>query len=174
MVLAVAVTISHAASAEPASYPSCRIEQQAPIAFAAPEAADTLKVSVIGAPCYKGRLTIEITSRTGAKLYSYSADVKKHVVTQWDDPDLPASAEELVERIVAFEPKTTADLPAWLPEDDYYEEHYETIEITQERYEALRKQRVPMFSHPTHYEEWQVVVFDPTVRKAVVILAGGA
>jgi hypothetical protein len=71
------------------------------------------------------------------------------------------------------EQEFTSGLPAWAPENEYYELTYETIKITKERYEALRQQKLPMFRHPTHYEQWQRVIFDPSNKQAVAILDGG-
>lgn len=155
-----------------AQYPSCHIEKSAPIAFSSPD--DTLNVSVAGTPCYEATLTITIKGQDSAKLYEYSARFKQHTVVAWEDPDLGKVAEALVNDIlVPAKKSTTAQLPPWAPQDEYYEEHYDVIQVTKERYNELRKQKLPIFRHPTHYEAWQSVIFDPNTRKAVVILTGG-
>lgn len=120
-VLCIAQVVSAAADAP--EYPSCYVEQQSLIAFSTASPTDTLKVRIVGTPCYKGRLTISITSANGVKLYSYAAGFKRHTAVQWDDPDMPKIAVELAKRIVAPTYKsTTADLPPWLPKTDYDEQ----------------------------------------------------
>ena len=175
LTLAALCTAPVAGGAQAPSYPACRIVQQALVAFSSPKTKDTLKVSVIGSPCYKGRLTIEITSPGGVRLYKYSADFKRHTPVQWDDADMPQIAEDLVKRILEPQALKTSDLAPWLPKDKYYEQnYYETnIEISRERYNAIRKLAWPIFRHPTHYEEWRCVMYEVSKKRAVVILTGG-
>jgi hypothetical protein len=162
------------AAADAPEYPSCHVEQQSLIAFSTASPTDTLKVKIVGTPCYKGRLTISITSANGVKLYSYAAGFKRHTAVQWDDPDMPKIAVELAKRIVAPTYKsTTADLPPWLPKTDYDEQTNERPALPRKFYERVRTQRLPIFQHPTHYEEWQGVIFEPKSKKAVVIVTGG-
>jgi hypothetical protein len=173
LTLAALCTAPVISGAQAPSYPACRIEQHAPVAFSSSNATDTLKVSVIGTPCFKGRLNIEIISQGGVRLYKYSAEFKRHTSLRWDDADMPQIAEDFVKRILHAERQETSDLPPWLPKGAYYEQNYETIEITKERYDSIRKQALPIFRHPTHYEEWRRVIYDAGKRKAVVILTGG-
>lgn len=159
--------------AQTPSYPACRIVKQTQVAFSSLNSTDTLKVAVIGNPCYKGRLTIEITSPSGVKRYQYAADFKRHTAVQWDDHDMPQIAEDLVNKIVAPQNWKTSGLPPWLPTDRYYEENYNRIEVSRERYNSIRKLSLPLFTHPTHYEEWRYVFYEAGKKRAVVILTGG-
>jgi lysophospholipase L1-like esterase len=159
--------------ATPAPHPSsCQIEKTAPIALSSPS--DTLNVAVAGTACHEATLTITIKDQGGATLYEYSAPFKRHTAVAWDDPNLGKVAEALVDDILApSDERMTAELPAWAPKDQYYEDYYEEIQVTKERYNELRKQKLPIFRHLTHYEGWQRVIFDPSSKKAVVILTGG-
>ena len=172
-VLVALCTAPALSGAQAPSYPACRIEKQGPVAFSATNSTDTLKISVIGNPCYLGLLTIEITSPSGAMRYKYSADFKRPTAVHWDADDMPQIAEDLVNRILALQKWTTSGLPPWLPKSRYYEQHYQTIEISRERYNSIRKLSLPLFSHPTHYEEWRTVFYDAGKKRAVVVLTGG-
>jgi hypothetical protein len=153
---------------------ACNETAKQTISFRTATSRDTVTVTIRGNPCHEALLSIQITSDTGKPLYSYEAPFKKHVATHWEDPGLPADAEKLAKRIAAQdEKKTTENLPPWLPEADYYEEYYDVIMVSQDQYEQLKKQKRPIFTHPTHYEQWKSVIYDPGTGKAQLLFEGG-
>ena len=91
-----------------------------------------------------------------------------------DDPELPSYAAELVKRIAdQDEIETTDSLPPWLPRDDYYEQHNNVIKVPQSTYEQLKRQKRPIFSHPTYHEGWRSLIYDPNTKKAQTLFEGG-
>ena len=169
-----ASTDAGAASAPEKTYPACHIENQARIAFQEVGAADTVRVTIDGVPCYKANLVIQIIGATGTALYTYSAPFKRHTAVDWEDPSLPQVASELARSIVQPESKRTSkDLPPWQPAKQYYDQTSESIRVPQARYESLRREDRPLFSHPTHYEAWKVLYYDSQRNVAATILTGG-
>jgi hypothetical protein len=45
--------------------------------------------------------------------------------------------------------------------------------VPREVYEELRAKPRPMLNHPTYYEGWKSVVYDPQTGKTVEVLSGG-
>jgi hypothetical protein len=119
-------------------HPDCDISRQSQVSFAGPDSEDQLVITIQGSPCYEASLAVSIESATGTRLYEYEARFKPHVAVHWEDSSLNEDAERLADRFI--EPESfslTSDLPRWLPEADYYEAHYQIIQISREDYEAL-------------------------------------
>ncbi|MDZ4325955.1 MAG: hypothetical protein U1A73_13220 [Pseudomonas sp.] len=156
------------------SLPACHETATAPLSFRSEQSRDTIEVTIRGAPCHAAMLSVRITSDAGKVLYSYDAPFKMHVAIHWEDPELPKRAAEFASRIAAQDEKeTTSDLPPWQLENDYYEEHFNLIKVSKEQYEQLRSQERPIFTHPTHYEQWQSVIYEPETGLARILLEGG-
>jgi hypothetical protein len=66
----------------------------------------------------------------------------------------------------------TSELPPYLEEGAYHQQHSASILIEKSQYEALRERAQPMLSHPTYYEGWRNVVLDKTTGVAVVVVEG--
>lgn len=174
MKVLLALTLLAASSPSLAALPACDATAQKPLSFRTATSRDTVTVTIRGKPCHEALLSIRITSDAGKPLYTYEAPFKKHVATHWEDPELPRDAANLAKSIATQdEKKTTDSLPPWLPEADYYEEHYNTIKVSREQYEQLKKQKRPIFTHPTHYEQWQSVIYDPGTGRAQLLFEGG-
>lgn len=155
-------------------YPGCDVTKETQVNFSTSAATDRLSISISGQPCYEASLSITITAQDGRQLYSYEAPFKSHIAIQWDDPGIDADAEKFaVELFDDYRFGMTSDLPAWLPEDDYYESNYQVVQIERDYYEVLRENQWPTFSHPIHYEGWKVIAFDRGKNESVVVSEGG-
>lgn len=157
------------------SSPPCHIELTGKVAFRSEMSHDALQVAIHGEPCYRALLKIRIAAPDGTLLYTYETLFKPHVAIQWDDPGLPQDAEALAVRILAQAGPigSTDELPPWAAPDNYYEEHYNVIQVIRTTYESLRRHPRPIFSHPTGYESWRSVIYDTQRQAALVILEGG-
>jgi hypothetical protein len=151
---------------------ACPMQKARAVSFRDARAEDVLEVSIGTGPCERATLTIVIRSDVGHILYSYVAPFKQHVA-DWYVPDLDKEAHRFVDGLLARGIGSSADLPPWLPPEDYEEKHSATIDMTREAYEALRAKPRPMLSHPTYYEGWKSVVFDPATGQSIEVLSGG-
>ncbi len=150
---------------------ACSVEKRATVQFRGATVSDQLSVSITGDPCHKATLDIKIASGTGALLYRYIAPFKQHVPHEWDDPALPQAASLLTQELVSAESIVNA---AQLPEfADLRRALLERPLVSEERYAMLRQLKQPAFRHPTGYETWVYVVFDPKTGKAVRVVEGG-
>lgn len=156
--------------------PACDVTEKAPVSFRSPTSHETVTVTIRGAPCYKALLSIIITHASGRPLYAYEAEFKQHVAMHGEDPELPERAAAFARRIAddwRANLETTDHLPPWQPEAEFYEAHFNVIKVPKERYEQLRQQRRPVLTHPTHYEQWQSVIYEPSTDQAELLLTGG-
>jgi len=155
--------------------PSCKFERSAKVHFSGPQSLDTLRVSVIGSPCWEGMASISITSSTGDVLYRRDQRFKPLNSAQWDDPGQPDLARQFVdETIETGLREDSSQLPPWEGDGNaFYETNSTTLTIDPERYEALRKMKLPVFYHKTYYEGGIHLVYDPTQRAATIVLEGG-
>jgi hypothetical protein len=159
-----------------ANLPSCKIEKIIPINFKNVKSNDKLYISVIGSPCYKAILTIKIISEDNKVLYEYIQPFKKHVATQWDDPNLVADANNFVNHLIKNHSVSASNLPPFSSSEAEAETpvgfEY-TITINKEFYKNIIKSNKPIFSHPTHYEAWRYIVYDEKINKGIIILEAG-
>jgi hypothetical protein len=156
-----------------ASLPSCNVVRKEKIAFENNEKKnDDLLVQVVGKPCYNATYSIEIKSANGKILYSYKANFKPHIAIQWDDPGLDGDAERLVSETGDSNWTTMGKLPKDLKNETFEEDYL--LKVSKAKYSQLHKLNLPIFRHLTGYESWQLVVFDPDLGKAVVLISGGS
>ncbi|MEM7284234.1 MAG: hypothetical protein AAF438_21730, partial [Pseudomonadota bacterium] len=66
----------------------------------------------------------------------------------------------------------TSELPPWLPNPDYYDSHYQVVQIDKEEYEMLRTKNWISYTHSVHYEGWRVVAFDPDNQRSIIVSEG--
>ncbi len=146
---------------EDGNLPSCKIEKIIPINFKNVKSNDKLYISVIGTPCYKAILAIKIISEDNKVLYEYVQPFKKHVATQWDDPNLDDDANNFVKHLIKNYSIPASNLPPFpsseaegiTPVGFEY-----TIIINEEFYKNIIKSNKPILSHPTNYEVWRYIV----------------
>lgn len=155
-------------------YPTCDVIKETHVLFSSSKIKDRLSIEIKGQPCYEADLIIRITNIHGKILYDYSAPFKPHVATQWDDPKLDEDAEKLADQVIKENNFQSSEfLSAWMPEDEYYEKNYQEIKVSKAYYEKLRQKKWITFTHPNHYEGWQVIVFDREQQKVVLVSTGG-
>jgi hypothetical protein len=168
------LSVFAAASVAGDDYPDCDVSRSMKIPFSSDYSTDVLSITITGSPCYEASLDVSITSESGDRLYHYAAPFKPHIAIQWDDPGLAADAERLVERFtddISFD--RTADLPVWLPENDYYEANYQVVQIDRTYYDELREKDWSVYTHLIHYEGWKVIAYDRERERTVVVSEGG-
>jgi len=163
-----------AAAADEKSLPACHIERSAPVTFSSPSNPDTLLVSVNGDPCYKGVAVISITSKGGEVVYRHVQPFKQLTATQWDDSALDKDAEAFVNYTITKGMQgLSSALPVWTDPKEFYEANYTSVKVSRERYEEIRKLRLPVFYHQTYYEGGRHLVYDQAQKKTIVIMEGG-
>ena len=136
---------------------------------------DTILVSIYGNSFEDSKFKITIINSQNDTIYHFVDDFLGHIVESTDDKKyFDQCAQNLIKETVynSFE-TSTSGLPNYLPNSEYYEEYYENIEITREKYEKLRLQAYPIFRHSTYYEGWRKVCFDPDKGKVITIIDGG-
>lgn len=69
---------------------------------------------------------------------------------------------------------TTAKLPKWEPNEEYYEHHVQEIDVSKDYYEMLRTKDWPTFTHQSGYEGFLTIVYDRDKKKVVVVTSGSA
>jgi hypothetical protein len=108
-------------------------------------------------------------------LYRRDQNFKPLTAASWDDPRLPTDAERFVENTVEEGIiGNSSDLPPWEGSgDEFCEKNSTTLAISPERYEALRKQRLPVLYHQTYYEGGVHLLYDPSQKAVVIVLEGG-
>lgn len=155
--------------------PSCNLERTAKVYFSSALNPDTLRVAVKGNPCWEGMASISITNQKGQVLYRRDQRFKSLNAVQWDDPSQPALAKEFVDSTIEKGMiGNSSKLPPWEGNaDDFYEKNSTSPAIDTDRYEALRKLKLPVFYHQTYYEGGLHLVYDPKQKAVVVILEGG-
>lgn len=171
--VAAAVTLIAQALHAETDLPACHVQRSAPVAFSSPKAHDTLSISVHGTPCYKGAAIITIKSKAGSVLYRHEQPFKDLTATQWNDPELGYDAESFVKWTIEKGMNIVSELPAWAEPEAFYEENGTSIKVSREEYERLRALKQPIFYHQTYYEGGRHLLYDPTMKKAVVVLEGG-
>ena len=153
---------------------ACEISKTSGVRFSTERYSDILSVSISGQSCAQSRLTITISSSDGEALYTYQAPFKRHTPTHADDPGLPQVAERLVNSLMDDDSfGRTSELPNWLPALEYYEAHYQELQLSEAEYEALRTQIWPTYEHLTYYEGWRIIAFDRDRNLAIVVSEGG-
>lgn len=161
----------HSASA--AELPACDISETASVHFSSEESADVLAVSISGKPCYEATLVATIASENGERWYHYEARFKPHTAVHWEDPSLDKDAEQEANEFVADESfGLTSELPEWLPEAEYYDAHYQVIQISKSEYEELRQHNWVTYTHSIHYEGWRVIAFDRDEQRTIIVSEG--
>ena len=151
------------------------MERTARVSFSSPERSDVLRVAVHGNPCWEGMATITITRKNGEVLYRRDQRFKPLTAAQWDDPSLQKDAERFVTYTVEEGlVRNSSELPPWEGNaDEFYEKNSTSLAISPERYESLRKLKLPVFSHLTYYEGGVDLVYDPMQKVVVIVLEGG-
>lgn len=119
--------------------------------------------------------SISITDSSGRILYRRDQRFKPLNAVQWDDPIQPALAKRFVDHTIEKGIiGKSSELPPWEGNaEDFYEKNSTSPAIDTNRYEALRKQKLPVFYHQTYYEGGLHLVYDPKQRVVVVVLEGG-
>ena len=160
-----------ASSADEPSLAECHVHQSKEVSFRERGSRDLLEMSIGTGPRYAATLAIVLRTDLGEVLYSYVERWKPHTAVNWQDPNLPDVAQQLVEDSLVDSVGNTASLPAYA--DIGTEMFNPSVEITESDYEALRSEGRPMLVHLTGYEMWQYVVYDPSVKAAKVIIEDG-
>jgi hypothetical protein len=161
-----------AQEARPLAGPPCQTLVKRPIAFSSPTAEDRLTVSIGPGACHSARLSIVVTSVRGEVLYRYVAPFKRHVVTPWDDPELPNVARQFVADTAMHAAIRKDEIPAPKPEGQA-DPSDATLAVPASVFERLASSGQPMLYHQTYYEGGQYVVFDPRSRIARVVVRQG-
>lgn len=168
----VLATLALAPSANAEPQPAeCHMHDSRAVSFRNAQAKDVLEISIGNGPCTTATLTIVIwVEETGQVLYTYVAPFRQHVV---EAGELKDEARTFVAGVVASPLTLSSDLPPYVDEESYAEQHSAGIAISKEEYEALRQNPRPVFSHPTYFEGWRSVVIDDTTGMAKVVVEGG-
>ena len=90
-----------------------------------------------------------------------------------ENEPLEITAKRLVDGLIADGVRSTAELPPWLPADQYEQQHQAAVHVPRDIYEDLRARPRPMLSHLTYFEGWNSVVYDERTRTSVVVVSGG-
>jgi hypothetical protein len=155
--------------------PSCNVERTAKIHFSSATSPDILRVAVKGNPCWAGMASISITTSKGRILYRRDQRFKSLNPVQWDDPSQPVLAKEFVDYTIEKGIiGNSSGLPPWTGNaEDFYDNNSTSVAIDVDRYEALRKLKMPVFYHQTYYEGGIHLVYDTKQKAAVIVLEGG-
>lgn len=152
----------------------CHVDITSQISLRSAESVDEVRVSIHGTPCHDAELLITISDHSGVQLYHYVAAFKPHTVYQWNDPQLPTAASNFARQAVESANVTISS--NLRPFDDLHKEFdgiaFETP-LSRAEYERIRMATRPVFTHLTGYESWRTIVFDETLRHAVVVLDWG-
>lgn len=160
-------------SAQPAT-PGCEVRASGPAYFTSSEAPDVVEAEVVGNPCWKATLRIRI-SHGATVAYTYTSDFKRHTAMNWADPDLPKSAQDFVNDVVAEGMHSRErHLPPWNEDERSWGAEWRKSEVPEAQYLRYREARRPVFRHLTHYEEWRLIVFDSSRQEAVVVVEEGS
>ena len=152
--------------------PPCQSSVSRQIAFASRTAKDSLTVSIGPGACHSATLSIVVTSSRGKVLYRYVALFKKHVATQWDDPERPQLARDFLNETASHALVSKGDRPVPKPADQA-EEGDAVLTVPAPVFARLASRGQPMLYHPTYYEGGQYVVYDPATRTARVVAQWG-
>ena len=113
------------------AHADCNFVTSAKGPFSSTAPTDKLTATVQGAPCYTGRFRIVVQNAAGAVLYEYDEPFKRHTAVPCDhDEGILEAARRLVDEVAAEAfANTSADLPAFLPPHELYEDAYTTVVI---------------------------------------------
>ena len=150
----------------------CPMQKSREVSYRSATAKDVLEVAIGAGPCADATLTIVVRSDSGRVLYSYSNPFEQHVVRDEKEP-LEIEAKRLVDGLIADGVGSTAELPPWLPPEQYEQQHQAAILVPRQRYEDLRTHPRPMLSHLTYFEGWRSVVYDEKTGASLEIVSGG-
>jgi hypothetical protein len=97
------------------------------------------------------------------------------VTSSWDNPDLAIEARSLVRGTgESTNWKNTSEIPFYPTDMNELANTYRVkIVVPKAQYEKLKKMNLPLFYHLTSFSTWRYVAFDPTTKKAIVVLEGG-
>jgi len=154
-------------------YPACHIAKTKSIDFRNYTEKDVLFVSIEGTPCYEAKLKITIKTRQGQTLYHYEAPFKPHIAVHWADLEVPKDPQDFIDRLFREGPKRSQDLPPFVSNKDFEDDHNSKLEVDPKLYEQIRRARRPIFWNLTHYEEWRYIGYDDKTKKGIVIVSGG-
>lgn len=152
----------------------CEIKRQRDISFSSEKFSDLMTVTIAGKRCSKADLRITVRRNDGKRLYRFKGELLDLFPYLSAEPNLgdvvAVYAEKILNHAIL---RHTSDLPDFAPAQQYYEENNETIEVSRDYYDALRRQRLPILWHITGEASWINVVYDRKRKKVVTILSGG-
>lgn len=171
---AVAITAFSAASAlaQSPNDAACQHSVKKPIAFASAKAHDHLTVRIGPGPCHAAELSITVTSAAGRVLYRYVAPFKKHVVEQWNDPDLIEVARAFVGDTASQAIVATSELPTPKVRGQTVDGE-SALTVPASVFKRIVSAHQPALYHSTYHDGGQYVAFDPAVRRVRVIAQWG-
>ncbi|MDN3637323.1 hypothetical protein QWY82_00755 [Simiduia curdlanivorans] len=152
----------------------CDVKREAPVAFVSQEVQDKLTVSVVGNPCSEATVTLRIKDKHDREVYLYEGILIDHLPFIIYEPDLQPLVTFFVEKVIrdGFI-RTTADLPAWEPVEDYYDATNDIIIVPEAEYAALIRAKKPIFWHAAGDATWAHVVYDSATGYGRIIMRGG-
>ena len=153
--------------------PRIELMEERLIPFTSDAPSDILRVKISGQKCSKATLRISIFNRKGVELYKFETPFMDFLEGISEDSDFNEvaiyTAHEILNRGMD---ERTSSLPEWKSEDEVCDVNTPATDIA--TYNKFRKQNLPTFSHPTHYEGWRSIVYDKEKNMAVVLIEGGS
>jgi hypothetical protein len=147
----------------------CNIRREKAISFSEDKPTDRLIVTIRGRTCDTAVERIRIVGSTGKLLYQYSESLRNHFTEKISKAD----AERAMEVVLGEDQvQSTRDLPAWQPEEQYYEANSQNISVSEEYYKDIRKRGWRTFSHQMGYEAYRFIVYDRERQKAIEVSSG--
>lgn len=162
-----------AAYAQSLPGPPCQLSVGKEISFSSPLASERLSISIGAGACHSATLTLLVTDQRANVLYRYSVPFKQLTATPWDDPDLPAEAQQLVDAMVRNAVVSPKDVPRPDPNGETLEGGSADLLVPKSVFERLISNGQTVLYHWTYYEGGQYVVFDPAEHIAKVVLRYG-
>jgi hypothetical protein len=168
--LAVILLLATAKIALAASNSSCRYSVARSVHFSSSQASERLTISIGAGPCYEAELVLLVKDVHSKVLYRYTAPFKRHTATQWDDPRLADEARRVVDEMLRNAMVEAKEVPLPDPTGEIVEAGAAEVLVPLDVLRRLLRSDRPVLAHPTYYEGWQYVVFDPLERVAKVIV----
>lgn len=173
MLPVLAVTILPVPLQAASQYVSCEIVRSASVSFRDNQSDDILTVSISGQPCHEALLVIEITSRSGDKIYHYQTRFKPHVTIHRESPKLAEAARRFVDDVFESGFSQSSQLPESFIPDNPNVEPIEFLEVQTDAYAKVRAVDRPTFTHGTQYRGWRTLAWDPDLKSVVIVVTGG-
>ena len=142
---------------------SCNVKQQ----YNFPNIKEgSIKLSVIGTPCYKAQYKMEIVSGNKV-LYSYQARFKPHIAVHWKDTSVFDAESFLKDEMDQWRFKKCNKLPEIIEDGDL--PYYGKLLISEKKYLNYKKSNCSIYIHTYRdYEGNRVIIFPKEENKAIL------